>query len=210
MKSEIIKKRGYSKSISGDDFSLYISSYPESVLHVVKRIVNKGSVIAELCCGIGVTSRILCDYFDKVTSVDNDPAVMNHCRQNLSEQIRQGKSQLIIEDAFNEKVLSTISADIVIYDVPYWSDHDAGVEGAFTKKNPPLKSVVEKIRKNITNNIVIFSSPNVSYEDIVKQCGKCEYEKVYINDKHDRNHIYLGELMIKEGQSEVYLKTQQD
>jgi hypothetical protein len=40
-----------------------------------------------------------------------------------------------------------------------------------------------------------------------EEVGPCEFQKVYINGRHNRNHVYLGKLKQNNGISELKLYT---
>lgn len=78
-------------------------------------------------------------------------------------------------------------------------------QGNLVSKNPPLKELVKKIQAYITSNIIIFAPPECSYEYFEKQLGIIEYEQVFIDQKHNRNQVYLGDLIKEKGKTEVKL-----
>ncbi len=194
-RSQIIKKRKYRKNIKGSKLSLYISNYPIIVKYLAKRIGNKNKVLAELCCGIGVTLEYIGSSFKKLIGIDINKKILNQCAENLKQTKLLKKTTLIQENINNISTLKKIKADIVIYDIPYWSNHKKNLK----KKNPNLKTIIKKIKTHITKNILILCPPTYKYKTVRKQLGKCEFQEVYINNKHDRNHIYLGKLIKKQG-----------
>ena len=204
-RESIIERRGYRKNIKGDKFSLYISNYPVIVDYLKKRIGDSKKILAELCCGIGVTLEYIGTAFKQIIGVDIDKEVLASCEDNLKYVGLLQKSTLILGDIKNDEVLKKIKADIVIYDIPFWSSHKYVNQGDLTKKNPPLKATIERIKKFITKDIIIFCSPKFNYQIIKDELGSCEFQKVFINGKYDRNHIYLGRLKQKDGISEIKL-----
>ena len=200
----IIARRMYRKNIKGDAFNLSISSNLVVLGHLKKRLEGKGKVLAELCCGIGITLESLGNSFERLIGVDNDKKVLSYCARNLKDANLFQKTTLIQGDINDEKVFGKIKADIVIYDVPFWRPHMCLGKGNLIKRNPPLKRVVAKIRK-ISKNIVIFAPPDYDYKTIKNQVGKCEFQRIIINGTHDRNYVYLGDLVQKEGITEVNL-----
>ncbi|MDB5176554.1 MAG: S-adenosyl-L-methionine-dependent methyltransferase [Candidatus Saccharibacteria bacterium] len=201
MRDEIIQKRGYDSSIEGDDLSLKISSYPITAKYLSVRLAVHGGVICELCCGIGISLIEFSRHFDTVIGVDNDPYVIESARNNLQRN-KITNYELILGGAEDLDTLHKIDADIVAYDIPYWSDHG---NDAVTGKNPQLSTIIDLIRVNITKNIVIYAPSDVSYDDIAKITDVFEYQEVWINDKHDRNFIYFGDLIDTLGQSSINL-----
>ncbi len=205
-KESIIKRRGYRKDIVGDKFSLYISSYPIAIEYLKQRTGDRNKILAELCCGVGVTLEHMAGGFARVIGVDIDEKILGYCRENLKRVGLLEKTTLILGDIDDDDLLKKIKADIVIYDIPFWLPHEYQKRGDLTDKNPTLKSTIKRIKKIITEDVVIFCSPNFNYEMIKKEVGPCEFQKVFINGKHDRNHVYLGNLIQEEGATELKLK----
>lgn len=202
---EIIEKRGYRKNIKGDKFSLYISNYPVNANYLKSRLGNPDFILAELCCSIGITLEYLVPAFKKVIGVDIDKKVLEKCKNNLQEIGLFHKVELIQGDISNNNVLKQIKADIVIYDIPFWYPYKQKNQGDLLAKNPPLKELIRKIQENITSNIVIFAPPEWKYEYFKKELGVIEFEHVYINNKHNRNQVYLGNLINEEGETQIKL-----
>jgi tRNA G37 N-methylase Trm5 len=192
-KEAIIKRRKYRKNIKGDVRSLYISSYPVSAKYLAKRIGNKEWTLVELCCGIGVTLEYAGKAFKRIIGVDINKKALSFCEANLKNAGL--KAELIQGDVNDTKLLKLISADVVIYDIPNWYGED----------NPDLKKIINKIRRYISGNIVIFAPPTYAYAHVKKQVGMCEFQKVFIDGKYDRNHVFLGDLIEKEGITKISL-----
>lgn len=203
----IIKRRGYRKNIQGDKFSLYISSYPVAIKYLKARIGDKNKRLAELCCGVGVTLGYLGTAFNHITGVDIDKNILAGCEFNLKAVGLLEKTTLILGDINNDDVLRRIKADLVIYDIPFWSPYKYINKGNLTKNNPLLKFTIQRIKRFITNDIIVFCSPKSNYSIIRNELGPCEFQKIYINGKHDRNYIYLGGLRQKYGVTEINLST---
>ena len=204
---DIIERRGYRKNINGDEFSLYISNYPSNAKYLGFRIGNPGLVLAELCCSIGVTLEYLAPSFKKVIGVDIDAGILNTCKTNLEEAGFITKTELLLGDVFDDNILKSIEADIVIYDIPFWYPHKQENLGDLVTKNPPLKELVKKIQGYITSNIMIFAPPEYGYEYFENQLGIIEFEQIYIDNIHNRNQIYMGDLIKKIGKTEMNLKS---
>tara|TARA_R110002033_G_scaffold43050_2_gene84498 strand:+ start:8829 stop:9473 length:645 start_codon:yes stop_codon:yes gene_type:complete len=202
---DIIDRRGYRKNIEGDKFSLYISNYPSNAKYLRSRIGNSKFVLAELCCSIGITIEYLAPAFKKVIGVDIDKDILQTCKTNLKESGFIDKAELICGDVFDDNILKSIEADIVIYDIPFWYPHEQENKGDLVTKNPPLKELVRKIQNYITPNIIIFSPPEWSYEYFEKQLGIIEFEQVFIDEIHNRNQIYIGDLINNIGTTEIRL-----
>lgn len=115
------------------------------------------------------------------------------------------KVELILGDVFDDNLLKSIEADIVIYDIPFWYPHQQENQGDLVAKNPPLEELIKKVQDYITPNIIIFSPPEWSYESFKKQLGLIEFEQVFIEGTHNRNQIYLGDLINHVGETEIRL-----
>ena len=204
---DIIQRRGYRKNIKGDKFSLYISNYPSNAEYLKSRIGNPNLVLAELCCSIGITLEYLAPGFKKVIGVDIDKDILQMCKINLTEAGLISKTQLINGDVFDDNTLKSIKADIIIYDIPFWYPHKQEKQGNLVSKNPPLKELIKKIQENVTSNIVIFSPPEWNYEYFQKELGTIEFEQVFINQIHNRNQVYLGDLINKKGETKIALNS---
>lgn len=202
---DIIDRRGYRKNIEGDKFSLFISNYPSNANYLRSRIGNSKFVLAELCCSIGVTIEYLAPAFKKVIGVDIDKDTLQTCKTNLIASGFKDKVELILGDVFDDNLLKSIEADIVIYDIPFWYPHQQENQGDLVAKNPPLEELIKKVQDFITPNIIIFSPPEWSYESFKKQIGLIEFEQVFIEGTHNRNQIYLGDLIKHVGETEIGL-----
>jgi 16S rRNA G966 N2-methylase RsmD len=194
MRDEIIQTRGYDHNIAGDELSLKIASYPSTARYLAKRLEPTGDTVCELCCGIGVSLLELSKSFDKVIGIDNDPNVIADCEQNLN---RSGIAnfELICGDVSDRGLLAKIKADVVLYDIPYWSSHGGMVDPG--RQNPDLQQLIADITEIVTPNIVIYAPTHMTYKGVRDKLGDCEYVEIFINGKHDRNFIFLGGLIIK-------------
>ncbi|MDP2666264.1 MAG: class I SAM-dependent methyltransferase [Candidatus Diapherotrites archaeon] len=202
-RDSIIQRRGYSVAISGDAFSLYISNYPVTAEYLQYRLGDRTKILVELCCGIGVTLAHVAKGFRHVIGVDNDSAVLTNCKKNLDLAGVLDKTTLIHGDITNDEILTNIQADIAIYDIPLWSSHWS--ESDLTQKNPPLKETIDRIKRFITPNILVVAPPHLKYDTVKGFSDSCEFQKVFINEKHDRTHVYFGALKLNEGGSELRL-----
>lgn len=203
-RQEIINKHGYPGWIKGDKLSLYISNYAATAHYLADRIGRKNKTICELCCGVGLTLSELAKRFEKTIGIDNDKKVIGYCKQNITSFKVSDKTEIISGDISDPELLKKIKSDIVIYDIPYWNiglTENTGLE----KKNPKLKEIVNNIKKLITKDIIICAPPHYTYKNAKKDFGKCECESIFIGSKHDRNYIYLGNLIKKQGTTKTFL-----
>jgi predicted RNA methylase len=204
MRENIIKKRGYAVSTVGDELSLEIASYPVTARYLAKRLGDKKLSLCELCCGIGISLIELSSSFRQVTGVDDDSLVIDACKKNL-EAANIENYHLIKSDVSNINTLGQIKADIVLYDIPYWSDHGDTVDPE--RQNPDLQKLVEAIRLHMTENIVIYSPPHITYGEINSIVGPCEFTEIWVDGRHDRNFVFLGTLPLTLGISRIELSS---
>jgi len=203
-RESIIKKRGFPIWIKGDKLTLYISNYQSTTEYLAKRIGDKEKIICELCCGVGITLKELARTFKYVIGVDYNKKVVANCRENAKVFGVSDKTEIILGNISNSKLFKKIRADIVIYDIPYWNiglTENTGLE----QNNPNLKRLVDDIKKLITKDIIICAPPYYTYTEAKKDFGRCECESIFINNKHDRNYIYLGSLVKRQGTTKVVL-----
>lgn len=210
----IIAKRGYPSWLkapmddNGNSLDLYIATYPVVAKYVAARIGNSKKVFAELCCGLGISLIYYSNSFLKIFGVDINKTVLKYSEENLKASAADSsyglsEAELICGDVSDEELLGKISnADIVAYDVPYWSDHDNDLD----RKNPDLKELILKIRNLVTKDILIYAPTHYSFKEINKLLGPCEFQKVFVNGKHDRNLICFGALVKELGETEVHLE----
>lgn len=191
MRNAIIKKRGYPGITAGSDLSLKIASYPISADWLARRLSGKGKSICELCCGVGISLIEFAKLFDNVVGVDNDKHVLRDCEYNISHAHLTNLT-LIQSDIQSVNLLSSLKADIVAYDIPYWDNHS---DDAATDKNPNLGEFITSIRRYVTDNIVIYTPPYLEHSYFTQLIGPCELVEVWINNSHDRNFVFLGNLV---------------
>ncbi|HSW81305.1 MAG TPA: class I SAM-dependent methyltransferase [Candidatus Saccharimonas sp.] len=200
MRTNIIKRRGYDPAIAGDELSLRIASPLITARYIANRLKNHGRTVCELCCGIGVSLIELAAAFENVIGVDNDTVVIENCKQNLA---RAGVTNysLLCGDVSDRQLLGSLAADVVLYDIPYWSNHDGQVDAA--GQNPDLAQLVANIRQLITGNIVIYAPAHMTYAEARAALGPCEFTKIYIDGRHDRNFVFLGALAEQNGERTI-------
>ena len=206
-KRKIIRSRGYSNDLAGRQYDLYISSYKVGAEYLADRIGDKNKTVAELCCGIGVATIELAKKFKNVVVVDIDRSVLKNCKTNLRNEGLFDKVEFILGDVSKPKILESINADMVIYDIPYWVPKVLKDGELNINKNPDLEKLIQDIQKIISRDIIIFSPPGYEHVDILNTLGICEFQKVFVNGKHDRNYIYFGNCIQKEGITKIELFT---
>ncbi len=193
---DIIKYRRLPKYIEGDELSLKISSYPIFLKYLSKRLGNKHSFLLELCTGIAVGLIFLESNFKKLYGIELDSKIVKIASSNIEKAGLKDKVSIIQSDVNDIDGFKYLKPDVVIYDIPYWSNHDADL----LKRNPDLKLLFKKINEHLIKNIIIYSPPHLDY-DYYKKLLNIEFElvEIYINMKHDRNVLFFGNLVNKIG-----------
>jgi len=200
MRTDTIRARGYDPAIAGDELSLKIASFPATARYLAERLKEEGDVVCELCCGVGVSLIELSQTFAKVIGVDNSQKVVEDCRKNL-ERAGLTNYEVLCGDVSDPSLLGKIKADMVLYDIPYWSTHAGKVDPE--KQNPDLRKLIDSIRTLVTEKIVIYAPPGMTYEEATSALGPCEFMQVYTNGKYDRNFIFLDGLIRRVGQRNI-------
>jgi tRNA G10 N-methylase Trm11 len=200
MRTDIIQTRGYNPAIAGDELSLKIASFPSTARYLADRLKVDGGTVCELCCGVGVSLIELSKTFKKVIGVDSDAGVIEDCRINL-ENAGVTNYEVLCGNVGDSNLLSQIKANVVLYDIPYWSTHSGKVDPE--RQNPDLQKLIDNVRKLITEKIVIYAPTHMTYEEATSVLGPCEFMQVYTNGKHDRNFIFLGGLSEQAGKTRI-------
>jgi len=200
--NDLIKARRLPKYIEGDELSLKISSYPIFLKYLSNRLANKFSILLELCTGIAVGLIFLESNFRKLYGVELDSKIVKLAKRNIEKSELKDKLSMIQADVNDISDFKYLKPDVVIYDIPYWSNHDVDL----LKRNPDLKLLFKNINKHLTKNIIIYSPPHFDY-DYYKKLLNIEFElvEIYINKKHDRNVLFFGNLVNKIGIFKVLL-----
>lgn len=200
MRTDIIKRRGYDPAIAGDELSLRIASPLPTARYLATRLRNHGHTACELCCGIGVSLIELATVFTSVIGVDSSATVIKDCQQNLTHA---GVTNYTLRcgDITDKGLLASITADVVLYDIPYWSNHDGQVNAA--RQNPDLAQLVATIRQYITNAIVVYAPTHMTYAEANTALGSCEFTKMFLNGRHDRTFLFLGEVAEQIGEHTI-------
>lgn len=176
MRTDIIQTRGYDPAIAGDELSLKIASFPTTARYLADRLKVDGGTVCELCCGVGVSLIERSKAFKKVVGVDSDAEVIADCRINL-ENAGVANHEVLCGDVSDANLLSQIKADVVLYDIPYWSTHSGKVDPE--RQNPDLEELIGNVRKLITEKIVIYTPTHMTYEEVTSALGPCEFMQVY-------------------------------
>jgi len=198
-KEQILEKRGYEPWVQGRQYDLYLSNYPNPAKYLAQRIGNPNKTIAELCCGVGITTRELAKAFKKVVAADIDREVIEFNKINLEREKLADKVSYFVTDISKTSFLKKLKTDVVLYDIPYWVAKKFDDGTLNLDKNPDLVTLIGNIRKYVTHDIIIFAPAHLSYEEIKELLGPVECEQIFVKYKYDRNYYYLGSLMKKDG-----------
>lgn len=200
-RTELIKKRGYRQDIAGDALTLYLSNNPKAAQWLAERIGDEDKVLLELCCAVGVTLEYVAPKFKQAIGVDIDEAILDFCQQNLEKAHLSEKVSLILGDVRDSTLLKSLQADTIIYDIPYWYPEKYKTYSSQEEEwgNPDLGELITNIRRYISKDIVIFAPREMGYNFFNNALGDCECSQVFINGQHDRNYIFLGDLVATPG-----------
>ena len=173
----------FSKEILYDEDAYYMSS-PEFVVEYLANLIKNYKVAVEVCSAIGIAVCVLAKKMDKVYGVEINPKRVEMAKYNANLYGVSGKVEFILGDALDNNLLKQIKASVAILD-PDWS---------VDKKNPKIHSsslsgttpnaveLFNKVKSNITSNIVLRVSKNVSIEDL-KELGVCHVHNIYYGGK---------------------------
>ena len=173
----------FSKEILYDEDAYYMSS-PEFVVEYLANLIKNYKIAVEVCSAIGIAVCVLAKKMDKVYGVEINPKRVEMAKYNANLYGVSGKVEFILGDALDNNLLKQIKASVAILD-PDWS---------VDKKNPKIHSsslfdttpnaveLFNKVKSNITSNIVLRVSKNVSIEDL-KELGVCHVHNIYYGGK---------------------------
>lgn|GEM_PF-1264929 len=197
----IKKRRSQSVLIHGGDKALDISYFERSAAQFAKFISGLGFHTAlELCCNVGMTSIQMAKFMKMVRGIDNDEGRIEAARQNARLFGVEDKTEFICGNVLDEGLLRRYKNEnsIAVYD-PGWRKL---INGEYKMDNPFAESIdettpsiregVQKIRKCVTNNIVVRCPPNFTRE-MLEELGPCLIQSVVNQEgqlKH-KNAFYL-------------------
>lgn len=177
----------FSKEIHADDDAFYMSNPEISGKYLASKLSSYRTAV-ELCSAVGMTCICLAEVMDKVYGVELDERRIEDAKYNASLYGVEEKTNFVHGDVLDEDILKSIKADVAILD-PDWSiDKSTPQDHAFNLNDtkPNILELYNKVRKNITHNIVIRVSKNFTKETLSK-IGKCEIENI----------IYEGRIRFK-------------
>src|SRR5690606_14645873 len=119
-----VKKKGerFSKDVATDEYSSCISCPEYVAIHIAKTTIKFGNYrsVVEMCSCIGALCIQLAKVFDKVTGIELSKDRVNKSRVNASIYEVSDKTNFIVGNVLDEKLLSTLEADVAFLD-PEWS-----------------------------------------------------------------------------------------
>ncbi|MEJ0055673.1 MAG: class I SAM-dependent methyltransferase [Bacteroidota bacterium] len=119
-RTDIIAKRGYRRDIQGDAFSLFNFQLPGNFTIPCRKAGKQGPTLSWSCAVVSVSHwSTFLPSFRKAIGVEIDPVIASHCKNNLAAAGRKN-AKVICGDVNDVSLLERVSADVVIYDIPYW------------------------------------------------------------------------------------------
>jgi len=164
--------------------------------------------VADVCCGSGMMTVPLAGVVSKVVAVDIDPHHAKLVEENAIIAGVEGKIDVVIGDILDDNVLEKLDGVDAIYTDPEWGiipgDGHRHVKDIKNTK-PPTDILFERF-STITDNIAIRLTKEInlsSFEDFPPH----EIEKAHLDGIFKFYTVYFGELMRKDGLSNLEIKT---
>lgn len=177
----------FSKDIRADDDAFYMSNPEISGKYLAQKLSIYKSAV-ELCSAVGMTCICLAEVMDKVYGVELDERRVEDAKYNALLYGVGEKIEFIWGNVLDDDILKNINAEVAILD-PDWSlDKNRPQDHAFNLNDtkPNVLELFNKVRNNITHNIVIRVSKNFTKETL-SEIGMCEIENI----------IYEGRIRFK-------------
>lgn len=173
----------FSRNIKYDEDAYYMSC-PEFIADYIANLLKGYKCAVELCSAIGITACALAKNIEKVYAVEIDSQRIEMAKYNATLYGVNSKIDFIQGDVLNTDLLKSIQAEVAILD-PDWSVDENTPEihsSSLENTTPNAIELVKKVRKYITNNIVIRVSKNVSAEEL-KNLGSCHIHNIIYGNK---------------------------
>lgn len=177
----------FSKEIRADEDAFYMSNPEISAKYLSSKLSNYKSAV-ELCSAVGMTCICLAEKMDKVYGIELDAKRIEDAKYNASLYGVEERTEFINGNVLDEDILKHINAEVAVLD-PDWSvDKNRPQDHAFNLNDtkPNVVELFNKVKDNITHNIVIRVSKNFSLETL-SEIGMC----------HVDNIIYEGRIRFK-------------
>jgi trimethylguanosine synthase len=187
--------------IIGDKQGLLLTNYQytgERNVEKITKILGKVKV-AEICSGIGGGTLFLAKGLPFVYAVDIDPKRISAAKINAATFNVLNKIEFIQGDALNPTILDYLREEgvqTVITDVGWRENLNLPMKQTTSHLSntiPPTPELLEKIKRRITNNIIMRLPLTVNL-DSIQELGNCEIEKMYYDNKPRFYNVYFGEL----------------
>ena len=173
----------FSKEILYDEDAYYMSS-PEFVVEYLADLIKDYKTAIEVCSAIGIAVCVLAKKIDRVYGIEIDPKRIEMANYNAKLYGVSEKVEFILGDALDVNLLKKIKASVAILD-PDWSvdkNNPKIHSSSLSSTTPNAVELFNKVKSNITSNIVLRVSKNVSFEDL-KKLGVCHVHNIYYGGK---------------------------
>jgi tRNA G37 N-methylase Trm5 len=190
------------RDLIGDNEGLLFTNYQKASIHTALRIKESlGEIsILELCCGVGGMTVFLAKYHPKIIAVDLNEKRIEAAKINAKTFGVGGKTEFIIGDVLDEKLLlnakqkgvQTVVIDVEWRDRPTepWNSYASNIANTI----PSTTLLFEKVNRLVTSNIIMHMAPNVIKSQL-RQLGRCEIEEISLQGKIKFLNVYFGELI---------------
>ena len=177
----------FSKDILYDEDAYYMSC-PEVVANYLAELLKSYKTAVELCSAIGITVCALAKHMDKVYGVEIDSKRIEMAKNNAKLYGVSDKVEFIQGDVLDTNLLKNIKASVAVLDPDWNVDKNTPKihSNSLANTTPNAIELFNKVKENITSNLVIRVSKNVSFNDL-KELGVC----------HVYNIIYDGRIRFK-------------
>ena len=199
LKNNYINVDKFSKKVLCDKDS-YLISCPEQIAVYLASLLKPYKSAVELCSGVGITVLALAKNMNKVYGIEIDRRRMEMSIHNARLYGVERKVKFILGDATNEDTLKNIKAEVAVLD-PDWSINIAGKRlqsGRLKDTSPNTLELFKKVKKYITENIVVRASRYVNFKEFQK-LGRCQVHNIIYGDiVRFKYALYLNNIKIQE------------
>lgn len=198
-------KKKFSLDIHADEDAFYMSNPEISGNYLANKLSNYSSAV-ELCSAVGMTCIALAKKMDKVYGVEREESRIEDAKYNAHLYGVDEHVEFIQGDVLDEDLLKSIKADVAILD-PDWSvDKNNPKDHAFNLSDtkPNVLDLFNKVRNNITHNIVIRVSKNFTKETL-SELGICEIDNIIYEGRIRFKYAYFRDDIKEMKENDVIL-----
>lgn len=183
----------FSKNIRADEDAFYMSN-PEISGNYLANKLSHYRIAVELCSAVGMTCICLAKKMDKVYGVELDKKRIEDAKYNAQLYGVDKKVEFICGNVLDENILKNIDAEVAILDPDWSGDKKRPQDHVFLLSDtmPNAIELINKVRENITNNIVIRLSKNFSLEAI-SEIGNCHVDNIIYEGRIRFKYAYFGD-----------------